>query len=207
MSHRQPAIKNQAEILRSVFCDKGLTLGSGESLELASRLNGFPSWNVAKKATEDKPSSKHSEPKSLPLLLWTVIHRHRHGEDFFHFDHLPSDEECIATIEAESSWEPEMEESFEIQGPGSFSTDRLTVFEVNMAVFGYETPETQPEWQWVQRLASFAHVGNGEVEGVWEFMVNAERLRLLRDQVPETLKSVVNEALNTGAEWVMFHQG
>lgn len=51
--------------------------------------------------------------------LYLATHRHRHGEDHFLFDYSPSDEDVIAAINGESTYEPEQGESF--------SVDRITL--------------------------------------------------------------------------------
>lgn len=92
----------------------------------------------------------------------------------------------------------------------------MSVIEVDLTgVLVYETPDEVPEWQWIQRKARFAHVGNDVEPGVYEFMIRAgeydyddkrvaeERL----SEVPEKLRPFIEKALAVGAPWVLFHQG
>jgi hypothetical protein len=221
MSHRQPRLKDQAAALRSAFLAKGLALGCGESLELISRLQGYPSWNVAKAAEGGK---LQDAVQALELRIWTATHHHRHGQDQFYFGHCPSEAEVIARIEAVSSWEPSDHEFIEVGGVETFFVDipmelakaaerrkpagLVGVYEVNMPeLFTYENPEHLPEWQWVERHARFQHSGNGSEAGVWEFMVFAPQLQDSIENVPASLRAEVDKALELGATWLMFHQG
>lgn len=88
----------------------------------------------------------------------------------------------------------------------------LTVFEVNMNDhFEYEVPESLPEWAWIQGQARFAHVGNGEEDGVWEFMVNMSLVfgpekPKAAQEIPSTLLTFFEQAEAVGAAWIMFYQ-
>lgn len=67
----------------------------------------------------------------------------------------------------------------------------------------YETPDTVPEWCWVQRAASFCHCKNG-VDGIWEFVFN---LSLEFHNIPERLIPVMEEAKFKELSYLVFHQG
>lgn len=69
----------------------------------------------------------------------------------------------------------------------------------------YDVPDDVPEWQWIEQNARWAHLGNGEEGGVWEFLVHADCGAF--EDVPENLKSVFNKAKNQGCIWIMFNQG
>jgi hypothetical protein len=228
MSYRKPSLKAQANLLRAVFAERDLPkLPVGESLELVSRLNGYPSWNVA--SQQERASTKGSKdsspaPTKLKLTIWTAVHVHRHGEDIFNFTHNPTEEDVIEAIEAASSWEPEDGEYIEYRGSETFEVDvplemakqaartmsqpLIGVYEVYMPdLFQYDVPEEVPEWQWVERNASLGHRGNGVEGGVWEFMVHHEKIRERLNEVPARLLTEVKKALELDAVWLMFHQG
>lgn len=89
---------------------------------------------------------------------------------------------------------------------------RMTVLEVCMPdVFGAtHVPEEIPEWNWIQEHGSFAHRGNNEQPGVWEFMVHIHHAwpeGKRAPGVPVRLQPFFDEAHRVGAPWVMFHQG
>lgn len=67
----------------------------------------------------------------------------------------------------------------------------------------YEVPENVPEWVWVEKAASFAHVRNGQ-SGVWEFVLN---LSLAFEDVPDSLKPVLESARQSHLSYLVFHQG
>lgn len=67
----------------------------------------------------------------------------------------------------------------------------------------YDTPDTVPEWIWVESNASFAHANNGE-SGVWEFVLN---LGNTWDDIPEKLQPVIAEARNKNIGYLLIHQG
>lgn len=67
----------------------------------------------------------------------------------------------------------------------------------------YDTPDTVPEWQWVEQQACFNHCKNG-VDGIWDFVLN---LSLNFDDVPETLRPILAEARKKNMAYVIFHQG
>ena len=97
--------------------------------------------------------------------------------------------------------------------PVEVKHDTLKVFEVLMQdiVGDYDVPDGIPEWEWVQRNAAFSHRSNGEEGGVWEFMVHTDILdddqTLNEDPMPERLKPLFEDAWNSKASWIMFHQG
>jgi hypothetical protein len=67
----------------------------------------------------------------------------------------------------------------------------------------YKTPDQVPEWDWVQKEASFAHARNGD-SGIWEFMLN-----LSRDfqGTPNSLELLIAEARQKNIAYLLFHQG
>ena len=67
----------------------------------------------------------------------------------------------------------------------------------------YDTPDTVPEWAWVEAHASYRHRDNGK-DGIWEFIVNLARQF---DDVPENLLPVLANAKRDGAAYLVFHQG
>lgn len=222
MSHRKPRMKDQARALREALASKGMELGQGESLELVAKLNGFPSWNVAKQASKMPTTAAGTTVK---FQLWTATHHHRHGEDLYFFTHCPSEEEVIERIEAgASSFEENEDEYIEVGGVETFDIDvplemakacersrpraLIGVYEVCMTDrFDYDTPDQVPEWAWVERMASFGHRGNGVEGGVWEFMVHVPRLVDDPSSVPLALRDDVFKAIELGAVWMLFHQG
>jgi hypothetical protein len=60
-----------------------------------------------------------STGRPVQPTLYLATHCHRHGEDHFLFDYEPEDDDVIAAINEESSYEPDQGESF--------SVDRITV--------------------------------------------------------------------------------
>lgn len=91
--------------------------------------------------------------------------------------------------------------------PGSAPADMQGVLDVMMqdVVGDYEVPDTVPEWQWVQRNASFTHRDNGK-DGVWDFMVNVACAGDAAD-MPALLQPLFAQARRQQAGWVLFHQG
>jgi len=67
----------------------------------------------------------------------------------------------------------------------------------------YDTPDTVPEWAWVEENASYAHVRNGQ-DGIWEFVLNLGRQM---DAIPEKLVPVVEKARASNLAYLIFHQG
>lgn len=67
----------------------------------------------------------------------------------------------------------------------------------------YDTPDTVPEWAWVEAHASYRHRDNGK-DGIWEFIVNLARHF---DDVPENLRPVLENAKRDGIAYLVFHQG
>ena len=222
MSYRQPRLKDQAALIRKTFADRGLSVGQGEALELVSQLNGYPSWNVAKRAQASSENAK--VPTSLKFQVWTALHHHRFGASPYLFPFCPSEEQVIEAIEEADEWDPESDESVEVLGVEEFDIDvpllmakasakqlptpMVGVYEVNMTtLIDYETPDEIPAWDWIKQCSSFSHNGNNVEQGVYEFMVYAERLRDSLESAPELIRSEVVKALELGAVWVMFHQG
>ncbi len=67
----------------------------------------------------------------------------------------------------------------------------------------YDAPETVPEWQWVERNASYDCRGNG-FDGVWEFILN---LAKTFEDIPEKLAPVIEKARQSNLAYLIFHQG
>lgn len=90
------------------------------------------------------------------------------------------------------------------------STDQhvLKYLDVNMTdIFEYDTPETVPEWGWVEQHSRWQHLGNGEEAGVWEFMVPVSVFHEEAESVPPVLKPFFEQAALEECLWIMFNQG
>lgn len=87
--------------------------------------------------------------------------------------------------------------------PGAVAEEVVSVIMADL-VGEYCNPGTVPEWRWVEEVASFAHVGNGTEQGVWDFIVN-----LAKDlpHIPAKLQPVVDTARQVGVGYLIFHQG
>jgi len=227
--HRTPQLKEQARILREAYAQGGAKLAVGESLELVAKMNGYSSWNTASAAQRQAVNLDKDRRITVEVVSWSVVHHHKHGEDVFNVyrDECPDDDEAIDIINNQGgTYEPEYGEWFEVLGsdrqtltlslgeleakvvPTPLYQDRVvSVFEVDMTChFEYDTPDTVPEWSWIQAVGSFAHRGNNKEPGVWEFMVYTERA--LEDETcPEALKVFFKQAQKADCPWVMFHQG
>jgi hypothetical protein len=68
----------------------------------------------------------------------------------------------------------------------------------------YDTPDQVPEWAWIERNASFAHIGNGKQPGVHEFVLN---LALSFKDIPERLSKVIADARRNRISYLILHQG
>lgn len=88
------------------------------------------------------------------------------------------------------------------------SEECTAMLEVDMtSIFDYETPDEVSAIDWIQRSASFAHVGNGHEAGVWEFIVNVECFDTRNsDPIPEELLSYFNDAKANGMKHICFFQ-
>ena len=77
--------------------------------------------------------------------------------------------------------------------------------EINMldVVGEYDTPDSVPEWAWVEKNASFSCLQNGQ-SGVWDFQINLSREF---NDVPEKLQPVIEQAKSEGYSYILFHQG
>lgn len=83
-----------------------------------------------------------------------------------------------------------------------------TYLDVNMTdLIEYDQPEDVPEWKWVQDKARWAHKGNGEEVGVWEFMVSVSTVEHEKASIPPLLQPIFQQAEENGCIWIMFHQG
>ena len=67
----------------------------------------------------------------------------------------------------------------------------------------YDTP-SGPEWQWVERNASYQHCANGQAGGIWEFVLN---LGAPFEYTPSRLAPTIDQARKAGFAYVLFHQG
>lgn len=87
-------------------------------------------------------------------------------------------------------------------------TKLVSVYEINMvdALPEYDTPEETEAWTWVENLASFSHKENGTGQGIWEFMVLADKVPKDFANVPAVLHKVLREGLASKAKWLMFYQ-
>lgn len=67
----------------------------------------------------------------------------------------------------------------------------------------YDVPNAVPEWAWVEKNASFAHLRNAN-DGVWEFILN-----LSRDFEGDAGRfgPVIEEARALNVAYLLFHQG
>lgn len=70
-------------------------------------------------------------------------------------------------------------------------------------VDNYDTPDTVPEWAWVESNASYAHARNAE-DGIWEFILN---LSMDFEDIPEKLQPVIAEARSKNIGYLLIHQG
>ena len=70
-------------------------------------------------------------------------------------------------------------------------------------VGNYEIPGTVPEWAWVEREASFAHVRNGQ-DGIWEFVLN---LSSSWNHIPAKMLPVIRDARAKNMAYIIFNQG
>lgn len=75
----------------------------------------------------------------------------------------------------------------------------------------YDTPDTVPEWKWIEENASFKHVKNG-TSGVWEFVLNLDRFgeNFNAEEIPgipEKLLQVIFASVAQGYSFILFHQG
>lgn len=84
---------------------------------------------------------------------------------------------------------------------------RESILQVSLTdlVGDYDTPDTVPEWQWIEREACFSHLRNGEA-GIWEFQVHVGSVACRHD-MPSALRSLFNAAVQQGVAYIVFHQG
>lgn len=82
-------------------------------------------------------------------------------------------------------------------------------------LFGdYDTPESIPEWSWIEQHASFTHIENNN-SGVWEFMVNVDRyfdesqskfIDKDGDNFPDKLLPIFEDAKSKNISYIIFYQ-
>lgn len=100
----------------------------------------------------------------------------------------------LAVLEAASS-EQEYFPGASVEEVGSITMQEI--------VGDYDTPDTVPEWAWVEARASFTHCKNGQA-GVWEFVLN---LAKAFDDIPDKLAPVLAEATKKHLSYLVIHQG
>ncbi len=92
----------------------------------------------------------------------------------------------------------------------------MKILDVQMTdvVGDYDIPGDISEWIWVENNASFEHVKNGKLDGIYEFMINVYLCTSddgtgVRDSigVPDTLYPLVKRAIDEGYSYILFHQG
>lgn len=74
----------------------------------------------------------------------------------------------------------------------------------------YDDPRNTPEWQWIEKAAWMKHVDNDADAGVFEFMVNVDRVNCddeLRAAMPELISKIFDEALKEKVDLIIFYQG
>lgn len=70
----------------------------------------------------------------------------------------------------------------------------------------YETPDSRVEWQWVEKMHSFVHKGNGIEGGVYEYMVHVARITNSGEPLPEWMEQYYQLAVESDCNWIMFYQ-
>lgn len=106
--------------------------------------------------------------------------------------------DVFGPAEVESDAEP-----VEVEVLPGASRQEITEVMMQDIVGDYDVPAEVPEWAWVERVASFAHVKNGE-SGVFEFVLN---LGNHWDDIPEKLLPVIQEARAQNKAYLIVHQG
>lgn len=86
--------------------------------------------------------------------------------------------------------------------PGAVRQEIASVM-MQQVVGDYDDPGTVPEWQWLEKEASFAHHQNG-TNGIYELVLN---LALAFEFVPPKLRPVIEKAQAMGLAYLVFHQG
>lgn len=84
----------------------------------------------------------------------------------------------------------------------------LNIMEISLVSLlnDYDRPEEVEEWKWVEQHHAFAHTGNGDEAGTWEFMVHVDTALLGTDPIPPQLKPFFELANQQKAPWILFHQ-
>lgn len=88
-----------------------------------------------------------------------------------------------------------------------FSQDPMNIHDFSMSdAFEYDTPDQIPEWEWIEKNASFRGAHNGDC-GVWDFIVNVDMV--LENNPPKSTKllDILNEAHNKSIKCILFNQG
>jgi hypothetical protein len=82
--------------------------------------------------------------------------------------------------------------------------ESVGVIQMQDIVGNYDVPQSVPEWEWVEKHASFTHVRNGQGEGVLEFILN---LALDFTDIPLRLVPVIAEGRRKLLAYLVIHQG
>ena len=85
----------------------------------------------------------------------------------------------------------------------SFVSERIVSIKMQDLVGDYDAPTEVPEWQWVERHATFSHLRNGK-NGIWEFTLN---LSGEFEDVPAKLQATFQRAREDKVAYLIFHQG
>ena len=68
----------------------------------------------------------------------------------------------------------------------------------------YDQAESVPEWHWIERMATFKHIGNGTEAGVWEYVVFAG---FELPDIPQKLQEIFEHARSDEIAYILFYQG
>lgn len=95
---------------------------------------------------------------------------------------------------------------------GYFLKPQPSTAEINLADFmsDYDDPRETDAWRWVERAAWMKHVDNDAQAGVFEFLVNVDRVNCddeLLETMPELIKDIFSEAQAKQLALIIFYQG
>jgi hypothetical protein len=211
------AVTNSS-ILNAFFDAKAYeqTFGEGKMLCFIDTFDVYHGQARLKSVVEPKSGFIERNDPSLTIVPnWAefVAWAEDGGYDESYFD--INHEKCLTLQQEyllELSESPEIAingeetQKLEYSDKNLFAT--LKVIEVNLVdvLNEYDAPDEVPDWKWVEQHHSFAHKGNGVDGGIWEYMVNVEKMQHVQD-TPDTLRPFFDRAKKEGAAWVMFHQG
>lgn len=75
----------------------------------------------------------------------------------------------------------------------------------------YDDPRSLEDWRWIEDFASFSHIANDVGPGVFEFVMRVRKedddALPYESEPPARVKSVLDLAAKSGANWILFHQG